>query len=220
MHSHDIHKDNQKRTGIVVFITVITMILEIVYGFLTGSMALLADGFHMGTHALALGLALVAYFLEEKFLNSPEFPNGTDKIGALSAYTSSLFLGITGIMIIFEAVKRLFTPEIIRFDEAITVAVIGLIVNVVCIFIMENKEHSEHEDFNFKAAYYHILADALTSVLAIVALFAGKFYNLVLFDALVGILGGVMILRWAYGLIKDTTKILIDFSDEAREHHH
>ncbi len=204
---------NEKKTLIVILFTLITMLAEIVYGYVTHSMALLADGYHMGTHALALGLAYAGYIFARKFQNSSFFPNGTDKINVLAAYTSSLILGFTGIWIIIEASQRLLSPLIIRFSEAITVAVIGLIVNTICILIMEHSHHhekEEHEDYNFKAAYYHILADILTSILAIIALLAGKYFNLTVLDPIIGIVGGLLIIKWAASLLKKTVYILID----------
>ena len=209
-HSHDISNENEKKTLIVIIFTVIAMFAEIIFGYVTNSMALLADGFHMSTHALALLLAYVAYVLARKFHNSIHFPNGTEKIKTISAYTSSIFLALTGVWIIFEAGIRFFNPLQIKFDEAILVAIIGLVVNGVCIFIMEDKHCSHEHDYNFKAAYYHILADALTSILAIVALVVGKYFNFIYLDALIGMLGGILILRWSAGLIKHTVKILID----------
>ncbi len=212
-HHTEITNENEKKTLIVIILTVVTMLAEIIYGYITNSMALLADGYHMGTHALALGLTFAAYILIRKFESSPKFPNGTKKIGTLAAYTSSLFLGLTGVWIIAEALERLINPLKIGFNEAILVAVIGLVVNAVCIFVMEHKhchDETECKDYNFLAAYYHILADALTSILAIFALLAGKYLNITCFDSLVGILGGILILRWAVGLIKNTVKTLID----------
>ncbi len=217
-HSHSITGDNERKTLIVIVFTVVMMIAEIVYGYITNSMALLADGYHMGTHALALGLTFIAYILIRKFKDSELFPNGTDKIGTLTAYTSSLFLGLTGIWIITEGIQRLLLPIEIHYEEALLVAVIGLIVNSVCIIVMEHKEHNhseaeaeEHsEDYNFKAAYYHILADALTSILAISALLIGKYLGIIYLDPIIGILGGLLILKWAANLMKHTTKILID----------
>lgn len=255
-HIHNI--SNQKKVLIIIIVTLVTMIAEIAYGYITNSMALLADGYHMGTHALALCLTYVAYILTEKFKNSKLFPSGTGKIGTLTAYTSSLFLGFTGIWIIIEALERIFHPLSIQFNEAILIAIIGLTVNGICIFIMEgnhshsHEHHHEHNhehngtgevelsnacigenshgyksetiescecenhcdennnDYNYKAAYLHILADALTSILAILALLVGKYFNLPFFDALIGILGGIMILKWAIGLLKHTVKELID----------
>lgn len=205
-HHHEVSSENEQKTLIVIIFTLVTMIAEISYGYLTNSMALLADGYHMGTHALALGLTFAAYILERKF--------DSKKIGTLAGYTSSLFLGFTGVWIIIEALQRLISPLEIKFEEAILVAIIGLVVNVISIIIMEGKHHHEHKekatDYNFKAAYYHILADALTSILAIGALFAGKFFNFIYLDPLIGILGGVLIIRWTCGLLKDTVKVLID----------
>lgn len=216
MVKHHMHsQSNETKTLVVICFTVLAMIGEIVYGYLTHSMALLADGYHMFTHALALSLTYGAYVLIRKFQHSPLFPSGTEKIGTLTAYTSSLFLGLTGFWIVFEAIHRIFNPLNIRFDEAIVVAIIGLVVNGVCIFIMHKKpHHHEHsharEDYNFKAAYFHILADVVTSILAIIALFAGKYFNLLFLDALIGILGGFMILKWSFALLKSTVAELVD----------
>ena len=228
-HHHEICKNNEKKTLIVIIFTLIAMIAEIIYGYITNSMALLADGYHMSTHALALGLTYIAYILSRKFADSDLFKNGTDKIGTLAGYTSSLFLGFTGLWIIYEAILRLVNPLSIKFNEAILVAIIGLLVNSICILIMgkehshsechehhnehDEEEHHKHEhkeDYNFKAAYFHILADALTSVLAIFALIAGKYLNFIYLDPIIGCLGGILILRWAKRLITDTVKILID----------
>ncbi len=219
-HTHEITNNNEKKTLTVIIFTIIAMIAEISYGYFTNSMALLADGYHMGTHALALGLTYAAYILIKKYK--------TEKIGTLAGYTSSLFLGFTGIWIIIEGVQRFLHPLGIRFEEAILIAVIGLIVNIICIFIMENgqtqhnhKNHKNHEheqnDYNFKAAYLHILADALTSLLAIGALLAGKYLNLIYLDPIIGVLGGILIIKWAIGLLKDTVKILVGFSANSLE---
>ena len=215
MHTHEYHltKKNEKKTLTVIIITLLTMFFEITYGYLTNSMGLLADGYHMMTHVLALSLTYIAYLLIRKFLNSPLFPNGTEKIGTLTAYTSSLFLGLTGLWIIFESVIRFIQPLKIEFNEAILVAVIGLIVNIICIFIMHDKHHLHKKDHNFMAAYYHILADVVTSVLAIIALIIGKSCNFTQLDSFIGILGGILILKWAYTLICSTTKILVDMKE-------
>lgn len=216
-------KSLEKRTLIVVVLTLVTMVVEIGYGYFTQSMALLADGFHMGTHALALGLTFLAYFFARKFANSDMFEHGTEKIKTLAAYTSSIFLGVTGVAIIIESASKLINPVHILFSDAILIAVIGLIVNLVSILIMKGKHvhlhvgeceehhhHEEHEDQNFKSAYLHILADVLTSVLAILALVLGKFMNITYFDSAIGILGGIVILKWSIGLVKDTVVILLD----------
>lgn len=219
-HEHEICKENEKNTLIVIIFTIITMIAEIIYGYITNSMALLADGYHMGTHALALGLTYIAYVLSRKLLKSELFKNGTEKIGTLAGYTSSIFLGLTGIWIIIEAFDRFIHPLNINFNDAILIAIIGLVVNTICIFIMEgkhnhchrenNQENEHSEDYNYKAAYLHILADAFTSILAISALLIGKYFGFSTLDPIIGILGGILIIKWAIGLLKDTTKVLID----------
>lgn len=222
-HHHTLTSENEKRTLAVIIFTLIAMAAEILYGYYTNSMALLADGYHMGTHALALSLTYIAYVLSRKLAHNHKFEHGTDKIGTLAAYTSSLFLGLTGIWIIIEAFIRFLNPLNIMFNEAILVAIIGLIVNAACIFIMEgNHKHIEHsdekcdahnKDYNFLAAYYHILADALTSILAIIALLVGKYFGINALDSIVGFLGGILILKWAFGLLKNTIKILIDMKE-------
>lgn len=217
MHQHT--SAHERKTLIVIILTLLTMVAEIAFGYLSHSMALLADGYHMGTHALALGLTFIAYILIRKFSGSSRFPRGTDKIGTLTAYTSSLFLGFTGVWIILEAADRLLHPVHIIFNEAILVALIGLTVNVACILVMETghtHDKHEHADYNFKAAYYHILADALTSILAILALVIGKYLGWTFLDALIGILGGVLIVKWAINLLKDTVSILIDMQPAAK----
>lgn len=213
-HKFEISNGNESKTLVVILFTIIAMMAEIIYGYFTNSMSLLADGYHMGTHALALGLTYAAYIFIKKYK--------LEKIGTLSGYTSALFLGLTGVWIVIEALQRFLNPLQIKFEEAIFVAIIGLVVNIVCIFIMEGKGHNhnahhchEHEcsqnnDYNFKAAYLHILADALTSFLAIGALLAGKYLNLMCLDSIIGILGGILIIKWAIGLLKDTVKILVD----------
>ena len=211
-HHKEVIDSKEHITLMVIVFTVIAMIAEIGYGYFTNSMALLADGYHMGTHALALGLTYAAYIFIKKYKS--------EKIGTLAGYTSSLFLGFTGIWIILEALQRCFNPLSIKFEEAILVAIIGLVVNVVCIFIMEGNghhhhhHHEENNDYNFKAAYFHILADALTSILAIGALLAGKYFHLTYLDSVTGILGGILIIKWSIGLLKDSVKILIDYKPE------
>ena len=219
-HSHSVSENNEKKTLTVIIFTIIMMCIEIAYGYITHSMALLADGYHMGTHALALGLTYIAYILTRKFANSDIFLNGPEKIGTLAGYTSSIFLGLTGVWIIIEALERFINPLQINFNDAILVAIIGLVVNAACILIMEGKNSHKHEhhddhneDYNYKAAYYHILADALTSLLAIIALLIGKYFHIIFLDSIVGILGGILILNWTINLLKGTTKILLDIKD-------
>jgi cation diffusion facilitator family transporter len=228
-HEHDFEgdaHDNEKRTLKVIVLTGITMCVEIIAGVLTGSMALLADGMHMGTHAFALGITYFAYVMARRFSSSTRFGFGTGKFGILSGYTSALFLGGTALYMIVESFKRFFKPVPIAFDEAILVAIVGLVVNVLSIWMLGGKEtnhhgHSHnddtdhdrshhHHDHNLQAAYLHVLADALTSVLAIVALVSGKFFGWSFLDPVMGIVGGVMIARWAWGLLRSSAFILLD----------
>ena len=209
--------NSEKKTLIVILLTLVTMFAEIIVGYLTNSMALFADGCHMGTHALALSITFLTYVFIRKFADSPSFVFGTGKFSILSGFTSSILLGITGIFIIKEALERYFNPLEINLNEAILVALIGFAVNLVCIIIMGEKKHchehcnhSHKEDYNFKAAYLHILADLMTSVFAIGALLAAKFASWNFLDPIVGLIGGIVILVWATGLIKSTSMILLD----------
>jgi len=211
--------NSEKKTFLVIVLTLVTMAAEIIAGLLTHSMALFADGWHMGTHALALTLTFMTYVFIRKFANSKTFAFGTGKFSALSGFTSSLLLGLTGIFIIFESAERFINPVKISFNEAIIVAIIGLVVNSLCILIMgtgscechHHHHHShKHEDYNFKAAYMHILADAMTSVFAIAALFTAKYFGWTFLDPIVGAIGGIIICIWALDLIKNTSMILLD----------
>lgn len=214
----------RKRTITVIIVTVLMMIAEIYYGIINHSMALTADGFHMGTHVLAFGITLIVCFLAIKFRDK------TEKLNALGGYTSAILLGFTSLGIIWESVERFFNPLSIGFNDAILVAIIGLVVNLLCILIMGGKnplhnhehshcscshcekEHDEHEEnLNYKAAYLHILADAMTSVLAIGALLAGKYFGLSFLDPVIGIVGGLVIAKWSFDLLKNSSKILLDF---------
>lgn len=204
----------KKRTVAVIVITLITMIAEIFYGLTTHSMALTADGFHMGTHALALCITLAVCVLAIKFHGKDE------KFNALGGYTSAILLGFTSLAIIWESVERFFKPLSISFTDAIIVAIIGLVVNLVCVLVMGDSHHHhhnchehEHENLNYKAAYLHILADAFTSILAIGALLLGKYCGLVFLDPVIGILGGIIIAKWAIELIKSSSLILLGFKD-------
>ncbi len=204
-----------KKTQLVILVTLITMAAEIYFGFVTKSMALLADGFHMGTHALALLLTAIVCYLALKFKNKEE------KLNALGGYTSAILLGFTSIGIIVESIDRFVHPLSISFFDAILVAIIGLIVNIVCVVLMGDshnhghnhcghKHEHKHENLNYKAAYAHILADAFTSILAILALLLGKYCGLVLLDPVMGLVGGAVIAKWAIGLLRKSGKILLD----------
>jgi len=221
-HSHIFHLENrkgEKRTLAVILVTGVTMVAEILTGWLTGSMALLADGWHMGTHMAALGITLFAYRYARKHAESPRYTFGTGKVGVLSGYTSAVVLGLTALMIAYEALNRLIHPLPIRFNEALFVACIGLVVNVVSAGLLHHGSHHshhggehvhDHTDHNLRAAYLHVLADALTSVLAIGALLAGKHFGWSFLDPMMGILGGALIGHWAWGLLRQTGSILLD----------
>ncbi len=211
-HHHHHHHEigNANRTLVVIIFTILTMFAEVAFGFLTNSMALLSDGWHMGTHALALGITFVTYLFINKIKEHENAPLVKEKISSLGGYTSSLFLFITAVWIIFESIMRFFNPLEISFNEAILVAIIGLVVNLACVFIMEFKNDKNEKDYNYQAAYLHILTDAMTSIGAIGALFAGKYFGLVILDPIIGLVAGLLILKWSIGLIKNTTRVLLD----------
>lgn len=206
----------KNKTLLVIIVTLLTMFAEIGFGICTKSMALTADGFHMGTHALALSITYLVCVVVTRYKDREETLN------ALGGYTSALFLGLTSLGILYESVERFIHPQSISFNEAILVTVVGLIVNIVCVLIMSENHihchtHQEHtkrthkhkENLNFKAAYLHILADALTSVMAIIALICGKYFGWVFLDPLIGVVGGLIILKWSVGLVKSSFNILI-----------
>lgn len=219
-------KEIEKRTLIVVIITFVTMMAEILFGWISNSMALLADGWHMGTHAFALGVSLIAYIMARKYAKDTTFTFGTWKIEILGAYTSAIVLGIVAVIMIFSSVERMMTPLNIHYDQALLVAILGLSVNLVCAVILNNgghthehhrheeDEHSHHpqnhEDLNLKSAYLHVIADALTSILAIAALLGAKYFELNWLDPFMGIVGAGLIIRWSFLLLKDTGGILLE----------
>jgi cation diffusion facilitator family transporter len=222
------HDKNAKRTLWVVWLTAVTMLVEIAFGWLTGSMALLADGFHMATHAGALAVAAAAYGYARRHARNPRFTFGTGKVGDLSGFASALLLGVTALFIAVESVLRFFQPIEVAFGEATLVAVVGLVVNIVSAFLLGHDHshdhgHGDHEhghgqghaDNNLRAAYVHVLTDALTSVLAIAALLAGRYLGWAWLDPAVGLLGAMVIARWAWGLMKDTAAILLDTAEPA-----
>lgn len=215
-HNHsDIFLQHEKKMLIVILFTIFAMVGEISFGYITKSMSLLAEGYHMSVHVLTLGLTYIAYVLARKFKNSQLFKNGTEKIGVLAGYTSALFLGLTGFAIMFESVMRFFKPEEIQFTEAIYASIFALVINYICIAVMEGNFHlhkhkSDNKDYNYKAAYYHILADVLVSILTIISLVIGKYTNCIHLDTLTGIFGALLILIWSSKLLKNTVKILVD----------
>ncbi|EDP59536.1 CDF family Co(II)/Ni(II) efflux transporter DmeF [Vibrio sp. AND4] len=237
-HSHDFVTHNhkgEKRTLYVLILTVTTMVVEITAGTMFGSMALLADGWHMGTHAAAFCITLFAYRYAKQNARNDRFSFGTGKVSVLGGFTSAIALGIVALMMMVESIHRLFNPESIQFNEAIMVAVIGLVVNLASMLLLHDHHHhghdhhdhhshdhhshdhhahghEHHHDHNLTAAYLHVLADTLTSLLAIVALIVGKFYGWVWLDAMMGIVGALVIGKWTLGLVKQTAPVLLDES--------
>lgn len=227
-HDHDFlgrsHDRNARRTLWVVVLTAAMMAVEIAAGWITGSMALLADGFHMATHAGALGVAAAAYAFAKRHVGNPRFTFGTGKVGDLAGFASALILGVFAIGISAESVIRLLNPVSVDFGDAIVVAVVGLVVNLVSAVMLghghrhhdagEDHGHHDHDhDHNLRAAYLHVLADALTSVLAIVALLSGRFLGWVWLDPAMGIVGSLVIARWSWTLMRQTAAVLLDTAD-------
>lgn len=218
-HSHDFgidNKHNKSKVKIVFWLTTVIMILEIGAGTWSGSMALLADGWHMGTHSAAFLIAIFAYSYAKKHADNKSFSFGTGKVNYLGGFASAVALAIVALMMAIESVHRLIEPQTIYFNEAIAVTIIGLIVNVASVFVLHDDHHHhedhDHHDHNLKAAYFHVLADTLTSLLAIVALMTGKYFGWIWMDAIMGIVGAVVISHWSYGLIKESSQALLDKS--------
>jgi cation diffusion facilitator family transporter len=213
------HDANARRTQWVVVLTVAMMVAEIAAGTWTGSMALLADGFHMATHAGALGVAALAYRYARRHQNDPYYSFGTGKVGDLAGFASALILAVFALGIAAESARRLIEPGPVAFAEATLVAVLGLVVNLVSAWLLMGDHHhhgaggDHHHDHNLRAAYFHVLADALTSVLAIAALLAGRWLGWVWLDPVIGIVGALVIARWSLGLLRDTSAVLLDRAD-------
>ena len=215
----------ERSTRVVLWITAVMMVVEIVAGWRYNSMALLADGWHMSSHVLAIGLTSVAYVAARRYAQDQRFAFGTWKIEVLAGFTSAiLLLGIAGLMV-FGSVERIFAPQPIRYQEAIIVAVLGLIVNIVCAVILggahhhhhaehgadqHGHDHPHHHDLNLKSAYIHVMTDAATSVLAIIALVGGLMYGWSWLDPVMGIVGAIVVAIWAKNLIAETGKVLLD----------
>lgn len=236
------HGRNERRTWLVIGLTTVMMVGEIVAGTAFGSMALVADGWHMATHAGALTIAALAYLFARRHADDPRFSFGTAKLGDLSAFASAIILGVVSVIIGFEAGARLIEPVPIAFDEAILVAVIGLIVNLASAWLLREEDHGhghahghahthDHDqhhahghdhgrdharDHNLRAAYAHVLTDALTSVTAILGLLAGRFYGWIWMDAVMAVLGSLVIALWSFGLIRDSGAVLLDLTADSR----
>jgi cation diffusion facilitator family transporter len=204
----------ERRTRIVIAITAAMMIVEIAAGLMSHSMALLADGWHMSTHVIAFLITAVAYYLARRHATNVRFSFGTGKIGVLGGFASAVVLAVVAVLMAGESAHRLFVPLTIHFNEAIGIACIGLLVNLGCALLLgdhSKDQGSAHQhDLNLRAAYLHVLADAFTSVLAIVALAGGKFFGWAWLDPVVGIVGSGVVFSWAYTLLRDTSGILLD----------
>lgn len=221
------HDANTRRTLWVVALTALMMVGEIVAGTIFNSMALLADGFHMATHAVALAVAAGAYAYARRNAHNRRFTFGTGKVGDLAGFASALVLAIIAIGIAVESVQRLFNPSTVAFGEATVIAVIGLLVNIASAVLLSgghhhhghdhhhdhDHHHAHHQDNNMRSAFMHVLADALTSVLAIAALLAGRYLDWVWLDPVMGIVGGIVIAIWSWNLLRDTSAVLLDTSD-------
>jgi len=225
------HERNERRTWFVIALTSVMMVVEIAAGTIYGSMALVADGWHMSTHAAAMLIAALAYLYARRNAKNPRFTFGTGKVGDLAAFASAIVLALVALLIGWESLVRLANPIPISFPQAIFVAVIGLIVNLVSAWLLrddhdhhhgdshhhdhshDHDHHAEHHgrDQNLRAAYLHVLADALTSVLAIIALAAGSIYGWIWLDPLMGIVGSLVIARWSWGLMRDTGATMLDY---------
>ena len=228
-HHHQFDKGNplaQKKILWATILTGVMMIAEISGGMIFNSMALLADGWHMSSHMVALGLAYLAYRAARYYSADSRFCFGSWKIEVLAGYSSAILLMVVAIVMGFSSIERLFNPVIIYYNDAIGIAVVGLMVNLVCAWLLHDDhseyhhshhhsghEHShghDHQDLNQKAAFIHVVADAATSVLAIIALFAGKYFGWNFLDAVLGIIGAILVAKWSWGLIRQTGKILLD----------
>ncbi len=214
-HHHDFSLKNERgerRTMYVLILTAITMVVEIVAGSVFGSMALLADGWHMATHVAAFLITIYAYRYARRYKKNAAYSFGTGKVSVLGGFASAVALAVVALLMLVESLHRLVDPQAIQFNAAIGVAVIGLVINVISAFLLKDDHHHHQHDHNLKAAYFHVLADALTSLLAIVALLAGKYFGWHWLDPAMGVVGAVIITRWSYGLVKQTAPILLDGS--------
>jgi cation diffusion facilitator family transporter len=201
---------SERRTQLVAVLALVTMAVEIVVGAWTGSMALLADGWHMASHAGALVLASAAYWVARRFHAQDRFAFGPGKVATLAGFTNALILGLVAVLMGVESCERVIFPATVRFDEALLIAVLGLVVNVISVRLLHPAHADERHDHNLRSAYAHLVADVLTSVLAIAALLAGHFTGLARLDAVAGLVGALVILWWAVGLLRATVPELVD----------
>ncbi len=240
----DVRREGERRTIVVIAVTAIMMVAEIVAGVVFGSMALLADGLHMASHAAALTVTAVAYVVARRRAGDPRYSFGTGKVNALGGFTSAVLLAVFALIMVVESAERMLHPVAIRFDQAVLVAVLGLVVNGASALILAGGHGHDHghghghehdhdhahdhahdhgrghhhdhassprpADHNLRAAYLHVLADALTSVLAIAALLAGKYLGAAWLDPAMGFVGAFLVARWSRGLLRDTSRVLLD----------
>jgi cation diffusion facilitator family transporter len=224
-HTHRFDEGNplaEKNTLRVAVLTAVMMVVEITGGWYYNSMALLADGWHMSSHTVALGLSLFAYVFARKYAHDSRFSFGTWKIEVLGGYTSAIFLVMVAGLMIYQSLERLISPSQIHYDQAIAIAIVGLLVNLASAWLLkdghhhhhdhehEHHDHHGHHDLNLRSAYMHVLADAATSVLAIIALFGGKLWGISWLDPVMGLVGAVLVSVWAYSLLRDTGRVLLD----------
>lgn len=236
VHSHIFDEGNplaERNTRWAVWLTAAMMVAEITGGWYYNSMALLADGWHMSSHALALGLSVLAYGAARRFSHDQRFAFGTWKIEVLGGYTSAIILiGVAGLML-YQSIERLLSPTPIHYDQAIAIAVVGLLVNLACAWLLKDGHHHHHHDhdhqhdhdlthhdhhhhdLNLRSAYIHVMTDAATSVLAIFALFGGKLWGANWLDPVMGIVAAGLVAAWAFGLIRDTGRVLLDAEMDA-----
>lgn len=219
-HSHDHHHHDhaERGTRLVFWLTLGTMAAEILSGWAFGSMALLADGWHMASHAGAMAVAWFAYVYARNNADNPNLVFGSGKVNALAGFASAVGLFLVAAFMAGESFLRLFVPVEIAFGQATFVAVFGLTINLASAWMLRDEDHSHSHDHNLKAAYIHVLADAMTSVLAIAALLGGKFYGLNWLDPVMGIVGAVVVGRWALGLLQDTSRVLLDHCVDDQTH--
>jgi len=221
----------EKKARLAIWLTATMMVLEIASGYYFNSMALLADGWHMSSHALALGLSVAAYVAARRLSGNPRFAFGTWKIEVLAGYTSALFLLLVAGLMVYESVVRLLSPAAIGYEQAIAVAVIGLAVNLACAWLLKDGHHhghgddhehghahdgdAAHEDINLRSAYLHVVADAATSVMAIVALVGGLLWGFGWLDPVMGLVGAALVAAWALGLLRSSSRVLLDAEMDA-----
>lgn len=229
-HSHRFDEGNplaERNTLRVAVLTATMMVIEITGGWYYNSMALLADGWHMSSHTIAMGLSLFAYVCARKYAHDSRFSFGTWKIEILGGYTSAVFLVMMAGLMVYHSIERLISPTPIHYDQAIAIAIVGLLVNLASAWLLKDGHHhhghghdhghghEHHHDLNLRSAYLHVLADAATSVLAIIALFGGKLWGLNWLDPVMGLVGATLISVWAYGLLRDTGRVLLDAEMDA-----